>query len=359
MNDLTFYLKPLMSHLSFNCPASLEEIDAITLAHGEGGRLMRRLIREHIVSRFGSSLLDGLSDAATLPSITRAPVLTTDSYVVSPLFFPGGDIGTLAVYGTVNDLVVSGALPRWISLSMIIEEGFPLAVFDSVLDSIAESARTAEVEIVTGDTKVVPRGAADGLYLTTTGLGELLEPVSPGPTKLIDGDVILVTGPVGQHGIAILSAREKLGFDPMPTSDCGSLWTAAQSLRSVSCTPCAMRDATRGGVSAVLHEWADASEATIAINEESVPVSSQVRGACELLGLDPLHLANEGTMLIAVRKGNESQALEALKSDGRCPAAAIIGEVTERRLAPVIVRRGQRAEIPLEEPQGAPFPRIC
>lgn len=320
---------------------------------------MRRLIRERIVARVGNPILDVLSDGAVLPRIDGVPVMTTDSYVVSPLFFAGGDIGSLAVFGTVNDLVVSSALPRWIALSMIIEEGFSLTALDCVLDSISTSVSTTGVQIVAGDTKVVPRGAADGLYLTTTGLGELLEPVPPGPTSLTEGDVILVTGPIGQHGMAILAARERLGFDPMPKSDCGSLWTATQSLRSADCQPCALRDATRGGVSAVLHEWAEASNLTIAINDESVPVGQEVRGACELLGLDPLHLANEGTMLVAVRRGDESKALQALKSDGKCPAAAIIGEVTDRRLAPVIVRRGRRAEIPLEEPQGAPFPRIC
>lgn len=348
-----------MSRLPVNCPIPRSTDDAVTLAHGEGGRMMRRLIRERIVSRLGNTPLENLSDAAVLPTMGGSPVMTTDSFVVSPLFFPGGDIGTLAVFGTVNDLVVSGASPRWIALSMIIEEGFPLALLDRVLDSIVASARIAEVQIVTGDTKVVPRGAADGLFLTTTGLGELLEPIPTGPETLKEGDVILVTGPIGQHGISILAAREKLGFDPMPTSDCGSLWNAAQSLRSAGCPVRAMRDATRGGVSAVLHEWTETSDSTIMINEEAVPVGNEVRGACELLGLDPLHLANEGTMLVAVPKEMNQRALQALLKVGNCPSAAIIGEVTTRRLAPVVVRRGRSAEIPLEEPQGAPFPRIC
>ncbi|PQO25644.1 hydrogenase expression/formation protein HypE [Blastopirellula marina] len=348
-----------MSQFPINCPVSNLVDDVVTLAHGEGGRWTRRLIRQRILTRLGNIHLEELSDAATLPKMNGAPVMTTDSYVVSPLFFPGGDIGTLAVYGTVNDLVVSGALPKWIALSMIIEEGFPLLSLDRVLTSIAAAARIAQVQIVTGDTKVVPRGATDGIYLTTTGVGELIEPAPSGPRTLEEGDVILVTGPIGQHGISILAARENLGFDPMPQSDCGSLWNAAEALRNAGCEVRSMRDATRGGISAVLHEWADSSNTTIAIDEHAVPVSSEVRGACELLGLDPLHLANEGTMVVAVPGKIARCALPALQEGGRCPMAAIIGEVTARRLAPVVVRRGQFAEIPLEEPQGAPFPRIC
>lgn len=348
-----------MSQSSINCPIPSNIDEVVTLAHGEGGRLTRRLIREHIISYLGNPQLELMGDAASLPPMTGRPVMTTDSYVVSPLFFPGGDIGKLAVFGTVNDLVVSGAVPRWIALSLIIEEGFPLALLDRVLQSIASSAGMAKVQIVTGDTKVVPHGAVDGIYITTTGLGELVEPFPSGPLTIQAGDAILTTGPIGQHGVAILSARENLGFDPMPVSDCGSLWTAADSLRHAGCPIRAMRDATRGGVAAVLHEWADSCQSTMIVDENEVPISSEVRGACELLGLDPLHLANEGTMLVVVPQQNADQAVEVLKNQGKCVQAAMIGEVTALRSTPVIVRRGRFAEIPLEEPQGAPFPRIC
>lgn len=348
-----------MSPLPINCPIPSESEEMVTLAHGEGGRAARRFIEEWILPRLNSSYANELADAAVLPTIAGAPVLTTDSYVVSPLFFPGGDIGRLAIYGTVNDLVVAGARPLWISLSMIIEEGFAKNSLDKILDSVADAAKMSNVQVVTGDTKVVPRGAADGIFLTTTGLGEQIEGTPVGPKALKEGDLIIVSGPIGQHGIAILAAREELGFEPMPRSDCGTLWPAAQSLRAADCYVRAMRDATRGGVGAVLQEWAIASEMTMAIDEEAIPVSAEVRGACELLGLDPLHLPNEGTMLVAVPKERVEDALLTLRVAGNCPRAAVIARVGKRRSVPVFVYRGLGIEIPLEEPQGAPLPRIC
>jgi hydrogenase expression/formation protein HypE len=342
------------------CPLpSVAEGECILLAHGEGGSLMRRLIAEHIVPRFGRAAGEPLDDAAVLPLLTAAPVLTTDAFVVSPLFFPGGDIGTLAVYGTVNDLVVRGARPLWLTLSMVVEEGLPLAVLDRVLDSIALAARQCQVAIVAGDTKVVPRGAADGLFLSTTGLGELLELAPLGTATIEDGDVLVVTGPVGQHGIAILAAREEMNFDPPPTSDCGPLTAAVAALRAAGIQPKAMRDATRGGVTAVLHEWARDCGRTLVVEESRVPVSPEVRGVCELLGLDPLCVANEGTMVVAVRPQDADAALVALQNVESSQQAARIGEVQSRWAVPVIVKRALGREQPLIEPSGAPLPRIC
>ncbi|MEQ8789630.1 MAG: hydrogenase expression/formation protein HypE [Pirellulaceae bacterium] len=343
-----------------SCPLPDAGDDArVTLAHGEGGRLMRRLIQQRIVPVLDSGPLAALGDAARLGRLSGRLALSTDSFVVSPLFFPGGDIGKLAVYGTVNDLAVAGARPKWISLAMILEEGLPLTTLDRVLASIAAAAELAAVQVVTGDTKVVPRGAADGMFLTTTGVGEIVEPPPPGPAELEDGDALIVSGPIGRHGVAILSAREQLGFDPPPKSDCASLAPSVEALRSAGAPIRAMRDATRGGVAAVLHEWAEASGRTLSIDESRVPLTDDVRGACELLGLDPLHVANEGTMLVAVAGDAADAALAALHGTPVSNSAALIGRVRRRSLAPVLVRRGLGRDLPLDEPAGAPMPRIC
>lgn len=342
-----------------NCPVPLDSHgDRVLLAHGEGGAAMRRLIGERILPRLGAGAI-ALDDAAVLPPLDGPPVITTDSFVVSPLFFPGGDIGSLCVFGTVNDLVVRGAEPRWLTLSLILEEGLPLAVLERVLDSVAAAAWRCGVAIVAGDTKVVPRGAADGLFINTTGLGRLLEPAPPGASSLLPGDVLLVTGPIGRHGIAVLSAREQLGFEPPPESDCGPLIDAAAGLRAAELQPRAMRDATRGGVSAVLHEWSRDCGMTLVIDEPAIPLTAVVRGACELLGLDPLHVANEGTMVVAMPPHEAARALAALRAVPGCESAAIIGEVRPRGIAPVVVRRALAREQPLIEPSGAPLPRIC
>jgi hydrogenase expression/formation protein HypE len=284
---------------------------------------------------------------------------TTDHFVVSPLFFPGGDIGRLCVLGTTNDLAVAGARPLWMSLGLILEEGLPIETLARVLDSIADAAREVGVAVMTGDTKVVPRGAADSIYVNTAAIGELIAPVPPGPAAIEIGDALLVSGPIGRHGIAVLAKREQLGFSPEPQSDCGSLLPAVEALRQNSIVVRALRDATRGGVAAVLHEWARTCGHTLVVNESEVPVSDDVRGACELLGLDPLNIANEGTMVIAVEADHATAALAALRSVPGHERAATIGAVRDAALAPVVVRRGLGREIPLDEPQGAPFPRIC
>lgn len=342
------------------CPVlSLPSDGRITLAHGEGGRLTRLLIQKRIVPLFENAFLSPLGDAAALPEVPGPIAFTTDSFVVSPLFFPGGDIGSLAVFGTVNDLAVSGARPLWLSLSLILEEGFPLDTLERVLQSAAAAAQRAEVTIVTGDTKVVPRGMADGLFVTTAGIGSLISPPPAGPAALRPGDELVVSGPIGRHGVAILAAREELDFSPQPVSDCGPLTAAVAALRRDSLPIRALRDATRGGVAAVLQEWAQHSGCTLSIDESKVPVSPQVRGVCELLGLDPLHMANEGTMLIAVEDGAGESTVAALRTLPDCQGAACIGKVMPRGIAPVTVSRALGREQPLDEPLGAPLPRIC
>lgn len=342
-----------------NCPLpSGEHHQLITLAHGEGGKLMRRLLRERVLPTLGLGVSDA-GDAARLPNLSGALAMTTDGFVVSPLFFPGGDIGKLAVYGTANDLAVSGARPRWLSLGMIIEEGLPQATLQAVLDSLAEAARTAEVHLLTGDTKVVPRGAADQLFLTTTGIGECLSDAALGPNTLQPGDVLIASGSLGRHGVAVMAAREQLGFLPPPTSDCAPLFPAVAALFAHQVQPRAMRDATRGGAAAVLHEWAESSNLTLRIDEARLPISPDVAGVCELLGLDPLHVAGEGVMILAIPPDQADQAIQALQGTAVAKRATPIGEVIHRSLSPVLIRRGLKREQPLDEPLGAPLPRIC
>jgi hydrogenase expression/formation protein HypE len=329
----------------------------ITLAHGEGARAARRLLDEHVFSILGPSVQHA-RDAARLPTLTGEMAFTTDSFVVSPLFFPGGDIGKLAVCGTANDLSVSGAQPRWLSLSLIVEEGFSLETFDAILRSIAAAARETCLEVVTGDTKVVPRGAADGMFITTAGIGEIIMPALPGSIGLEIGDELVVSGPIGRHGIAVLAAREQMQVDLLPASDCGPLMPAVDALHRANLPVVAMRDATRGGVGAVLHEWAGVCGHALAICENQLPVTDDVRGISELLGLDPLHIANEGTMLIAVRPGFGANTAAVLESIG-FPGASVIGRVQARAISPVLVERGLGRAVPLDEPIGAPLPRIC
>lgn len=344
---------------SLNCPVPRDGGSRVTLNYGEGGRLTRRLIRERILARFDHSELQSLPDAAHLTIPGRRLAFCTDSHVVTPLFFPGGDIGRLAVYGTVNDLAVSGARPLWMSLAMILEEGLLWTTLDSVLDSIQSAARECGIQIVTGDTKVVPRGAVDGLFLTTSGIGEVLDPTPVGPGSLQAGDLIVCSGPVGRHGIAVLSARNDFGFTPAPMSDCAPLCRPLNALQEAGIAAVTMRDATRGGLTSVLHEWAEASGLTMRFHETRVRIDSDVRAVCELLGLEPWHLANEGTCLAAFRPENVECALTIFRRHEQTSEACVIGEVVGKQIVPVVITRASGREMPLDEPAGAPLPRIC
>jgi hydrogenase expression/formation protein HypE len=345
---------------SIRCPVTnVASADRVMLAHGEGGRLMRQLIHRRIIPAVDNEFLRIAGDAAVLPKLQGPIAMTTDSFVVSPLFFPGGDIGSLAVYGTLNDLAVAGAAPRWISLALILEEGLEMTVLERVLASVAEAAKRAGVLVVAGDTKVVPRGAADQIFINTTGIGELVAAPIAGPHAIEAGDELIVTGPIARHGIAVMAAREGLAFDPPPQSDSAPLVDAIAALRQAAIPLRALRDATRGGVGAVLHEWAEASGKTLIIEERLLPVTPDVRGACELLGLDPIHVANEGTMVIAVPQGCAQRAIEVLGGVRETAGSVCIGHVGPRGLAAVLVERIAGQKIPLDEPIGAPLPRIC
>ncbi len=345
---------------SLNCPLpDAGDGERISLAHGEGGRLSRLLVERRVVAGLGEVAVGGGGDSALLDWPTGPVAVTADAHVVSPLFFPGGDIGSLAVFGAVNDLAVSGARPLSLTLSFLLEEGLAMATFDTVVASVRDAAHRTGVRVVTGDTKVVPRGAADGMFVVVTGIGNPVEPISAGPSSMVPGDVLLTSGPLGRHGVAVLSVREELGFDPPPRSDSAPLFDSVDALRSAGVPVRAMRDATRGGATAVLHEWAEASGLTLVVDEHRLPVTPEVRGACELLGLDPLQIANEGTMLVAVPPQAADEAVAALRSVPESAGAAVVGEVRPQVGTPVLVRRVLGREQPLDEPTGAPLPRIC
>ncbi len=342
---------------ALSCPTERVNGDCILLAHGEGGRLMRQLLRERIIPILGNS---AKADAARIPFDAGELAITTDSFVVSPLFFPGGDIGSLAVYGTVNDLSVAGADPICITLSLIIEEGLPLDQLDQILRSIAAAAKECNVSVVAGDTKVVPRGAADKLFINTAGVGRYRSSSRLSCQSIQAGDVLIVSGPIGQHGIAVLAAREQLNLHPEPLSDSASLRIACAALHNeLGADLRAMRDATRGGVSAVLHEWAEASGTTMKLDENKLPVTSITKGVCELLGLDPLYVANEGTFVAAVKTSALNWALEVLRSFAVSAKAQAIGMVIPELSSAVVIERMLGSLQPVDEPTGAPLPRIC
>lgn len=342
------------------CPIDIGPTDTVQLSHGEGGRLMRQLI-EHRIAPLLSLDRNGLQlDAAVLGRLDGETVVTTDSFVVSPLFFPGGDIGSLAVHGTINDLAMSGATPKHLTLALILEEGFSLQTLDRILNSIAAAANHCGVSVVAGDTKVVPRGAADGIFINTTGIGVLQGEPQMRPDRIEPGDQLIVTGPIGKHGLAVLSAREKFEFEPAPESDNAPLHQPAQDLRNqLGMDLHAMRDATRGGVAAVLHEWAEASGQTMWIDAAKIPVAANTRAIAELLGIDPLFVANEGTFLVAVHPDRRETALNCLRSHAVSAQCCDIGHVQPRDVSAVLIRRGIGIDQPLDEPSGAMLPRIC
>lgn len=333
-------------------------MELIQLGHGSGGRLMHDLIREHFVPALR---IEQLNDSAVLShDIAGRIALTTDSYVVSPLFFPGGDIGRLAVCGTVNDLAVSGAEPKFLSVSFILEEGFPLAQLAAIVDAMAHAARIAQVRIVTGDTKVVERGHGDGCYISTAGIGVLRPGVLVGPDRARPGDVVLVSGTLGDHGMAIMSVREGLEFESPIRSDCASLHgLIADALAAGGHGVHAMRDPTRGGLASTLNEIAAASRAGVAIDETALPVRPEVHAACELLGLDPVYVANEGKAVFFVAPEAADRVLAVLRAHPLGADAARIGHVTAEHPGMLVARTAMGANRVIAMQIGEQLPRIC
>lgn len=345
--------------LNFTCPMPKTTTDRVLLSHGGGGRMSRRLVRDVFQKYLSGPELARDHDGAYLRVGDRLLACTTDGYVVSPHVFPGGDIGSLAVHGTVNDLAACGAKARWMSAAFILEEGFPLAELEWLVASMARAAAAAGVELVTGDTKVVERGKGDGIFITTTGIGEVLAEPPPDPAAVRPGDAVIISGPIGMHGMAILSLREGLAFESDLTSDSAPLGTLVESVYQAGFRPHCLRDATRGGVAATLAEIAQKSRTGILIDEEAVPVPELVRGACEVLGLDPLHVANEGKMLLIVPAADAEGVLEVVRRHELGREAALIGRVQAEDPGCVLVHAALGSTFVLDVPAGEELPRIC
>ncbi|MBX9824833.1 MAG: hydrogenase expression/formation protein HypE [Xanthobacteraceae bacterium] len=331
----------------------------VSLAHGNGGRRMRLLIEELFARHLGNPLLDCGADAAPLPPLPGdvTPLVTTDGFTVDPLEFPGGDIGSLAVHGTVNDLAVSGAEPRYMTLNCFLEEGFDLRILDRLVASMAAAARESGVSVVAGDTKVVRRGEGGGVYLATTGIGIRPAALDLGLGRIAAGDRILVSGPVGDHGTAVLLARGQFGLSGDLLSDCASVLPVTRALLAVQGLRF-MRDPTRGGLATVAHEIVRHTGLGVRLSEQDVPIRGQVRAVCEMLGYNPLYLACEGRVVAVVDPASAGAALAAMRGPGRSPAAACIGTVGADEPC-VVLETELGGERLIEELEADPLPRIC
>jgi len=332
----------------------------ITMAHGAGGKATQTLIEGLFVPAFGGGALAAMGDAGTMAIDGLELALTTDSYVVKPLRFPGGSIGELAVNGTINDLAVSGARPLALSLSLVLEEGLSAATLRAEVEAIARAAEDAGVEIIAGDTKVVERGHADGMYVCTTGIGRRDPRARVSPSALTPGDRILLSGSIGEHGTAIMLARNEFELDASIESDTRSLWPVVDALlEAVGPQLRCMRDATRGGVASVLNELARASSVAMIVREGQVPVQPAVAGAAEILGIDPMYVANEGKLVAFVAPEAADEGLRALRSVPGCEAAAEIGEVRTEPPGMVLVQTSFGGRRVMDQLVGDPLPRIC
>jgi hydrogenase expression/formation protein HypE len=346
--------------LSWTCPLPLADYPTIVMGHGGGGKLGNELVEHLFLPAFRNPALENLGDAAILDTGGARLAMSTDSFVVQPLFFPGGSIGELAVNGTVNDLAVSGAEPKFLSASFILEEGFSLAQLAAIVEAMAKSAAAAGVKIVTGDTKVVERGHGDGCYINTAGVGLMRAGIQVGPHRAQPGDVVLVSGTIGDHGMAIMSVREGLKFESQIRSDCAALnGMIADVLAAAGDAVHAMRDPTRGGLASTLNEIAQASEVGIAIDEATLPVRFEVQSACELLGLDPIYVANEGKAVFFVAPESAEDVLTALHEHPLGRNAARIGQVTSEHKRILVARTSMGANRVIPTMIGEQLPRIC
>ncbi len=340
------------------CPVPKGDAEIVQLAHGGGGRAMARLLDTIIRPGFADPELDRGHDGAAL-GIDGPVAFTTDSYVVRPLVFPGGDIGTLAVNGTVNDLAMCGAQPLYLSVGFILEEGLPLDQLRAVVASMRAAAAAAGVRLVTGDTKVVDRGKADGLFVNTAGIGRILARSPIGPTSVRPGDAVILSGDIGRHGIAVMAAREALGFETVVESDCAPVAAPVLDLIKAGVAVHCLRDLTRGGLASALVEIAEAAKVSIAIEEAAIPVRDDVTAACELLGLDPLHVANEGRFVAFVPPNEAEHAVAILRGHAVCNGAAIIGAVSAAQPGQVSCRGALGVARAIDMLTGEQLPRIC
>ena len=344
------------------CPIPVADDQKIMLAHGGGGRLMQRLLDQVVLKELHNDCLQERHDCALVPTPKSASTrlaFTTDSYVVRPLFFSGGDIGTLAVNGTVNDLAMGGAKPTWLSASFILEEGLPISTLRRICASMRRAAQAAEVTIVTGDTKVVERGKGDGIFITTSGVGVVNHALPIGPRQVRPGDAILLSGDVGRHGIALMAVREGIRLETSLESDCAPLARTVLSLLEADIPVHCLRDLTRGGLASALVEIAEVSGLELEVDENKIAVAEPVRAICEILGLDVLHVANEGRFIALVPSNHAETALEALHCDPLGADARQIGRVAEPASRRVILRSALGTRRILDMLSGEQLPRIC
>ena len=332
--------------------------ETVTLAHGAGGQQTSDLIDQVFKKHFANPYLTA-DDAAVLPAPKGRIAMTTDGFIVSPAFFPGGNIGKLSICGTVNDLSCMGAKPLYLTCSFVIEEGFPMEKLEEIAAAMEKTAAECGVRIVAGDTKVAGKGQVDGVFITTTGVGEIAEGVETSGAKAAPGDAVIVTGDIGRHGCTILLSRDEFGIDADVTSDCAPLWGAVESILRVAPDVHVIRDATRGGVGTVLYEIAGQSHVGIRISQPDIPVQPAVRGVCRMLGLEPLYLACEGRLVIFVRAEEAEQVVEALRQTPYGTGAAIIGHVTEDYPGKVVMTTEIGTQSMLPRPGGELLPRIC
>ncbi len=344
---------------AFSCPVPLPAGSRILLGHGSGGKLSADLLRHIFLPAFGNATLLRLDDQAIVGINGSRLAFTTDSFVVKPLFFPGGDIGSLAVYGTVNDLAMGGASPLFLSVAFILEEGLPLETLRRVVDSCRQAAANAGVEIVTGDTKVVEKGCCDGMFINTSGIGLVPEGVRLSADRARPGDRVLLSGPIGEHGIAILAQREGLGFDSPVESDSAPLHSLVAGMLAEAPALRCLRDPTRGGLSSACNEIAAQAHVGMLLEEPAIPMCEAVRGACELLGLDPLYVANEGKLVAVVDGGAADRLLEQMRKHPLGRQARIIGQVTGEHPGRVLMRTGLGTTRIVDMLAGDQLPRIC
>lgn len=348
----------------FSCPVPHSSHDRIPLVYGGGGRLLNRMIEEIFLPAFGTGAAEGLHDSVVLDcvgtnAVNRKLAFTTDSFVVNPLFFPGGDIGSLSVHGTVNDLSMSGARPLYLSAGFIIEEGLEWAVLDRVARSMGEAARKAGVRIVTGDTKIVEKGKGDGIFINTSGIGVLEHDLVIHPRSIRPGDAVLLSGDIGRHGMTLMTLREELDISSGLTSDSAALNGSVAALLNAKVPVHCLRDVTRGGLSTTINEVAEAAGLTVTLEEMDIPVREDVAAACSLLGLDVLQVACEGRYLAIVPDEFAERTLTVMRSVPESSGASRIGTVSEARVAPVLLRGPWGNSRILSMPSGAQLPRIC
>jgi hydrogenase expression/formation protein HypE len=343
----------------WSCPVPLQNYPAIVMGHGAGGKMMSDLIRYLFSAQFENPLMGQMADSTTINLNGSRLAFSTDSFVVSPLIFPGGDIGDLAVNGTVNDLAMSGAQPLYLSAGFILEEGLPMEMLGRIAASMARACKSAGVQIAAGDTKVVNRGHGDGLYINTAGIGLIPSGVNISPDGARPGDQIILSGSVGDHGIAVMSVREGLRFQTVIASDTAPLGGLVRAMLQAAPNIHCLRDATRGGLAAVLNELAQASTAGIEFEEKLVPVRGEVTAACEMLGLDPLFIANEGKLVAFVPQEQASRCLAAMRQHPYGKEAAIIGQVVAEHPGLVLAKTSIGASRVVDLPAGELLPRIC